>query len=401
MQVDLHIHSTASDGTWTPPEVVAAALAAGLGAIAVTDHDSVANVAATHELAVAAGLKFIPGAEICSTKDDFCFHILGYGIDVTNKRLLDLLEHNERLLNSKDDESIKMLIERGWLLDFEEFLRYDYDRRRGGWKALAFLQDKGLCGDVNDFFSRIFTKEHDLGFPVFPSIKEVVDAIHAAGSWHYGAAISHNDGKTTYDSGKGENKSTSLSLYGTWLGDRGHYTDIVLKQGRLSNEYDNYAAAGHTHGDYDAWGTSLSSEYGMKVGLDNGWYVTPQAQLTLMRIGGEDYTTNNGIKVNQDTLESCVGRVGFEMGKTISDKGSIYAKASLLHEFAGNADTYLNLNSISNSYSQDIGGTWYEAGLGFNFKTTDNSYVYADVVKTFGDDIKTPWQWNVGARWSF
>lgn len=223
----------------------------------------------------------------------------------------------------------------------------------------------------------------------------------AFGSWHYGAAISHNDGKTTYDSGKGENKSTSLSLYGTWLGDRGHYTDIVLKQGRLSNEYDNYAAAGHTHGDYDAWGTSLSGEYGMKVGLDNGWYVTPQAQLTLMRIGGEDYTTNNGIKVNQDTLESCVGRVGFEMGKTISDKGSIYAKASLLHEFAGNADTYLSLNSISNSYSQDIGGTWYEAGLGFNFKTTDSSYVYADVVKTFGDDIKTPWQWNVGARWTF
>lgn len=112
----------------------------------------------------------------------------------------------------------------------------------------------------------------------------------AFGSWHYGAAISHNDGKTTYDSGKGENKSTSLSLYGTWLGDRGHYTDIVLKQGRLSNEYDNYAAAGHTHGYYDAWGTSLSGEYGMKVGLDNGWYVTPQAQLTLMRIGGEDYT---------------------------------------------------------------------------------------------------------------
>ena len=79
MQVDLHIHSTASDGTWTPPEVVAAALAAGLGAIAVTDHDSVANVAATRELAVAAGLKFIPGAEILFDERRFCFHILGYG----------------------------------------------------------------------------------------------------------------------------------------------------------------------------------------------------------------------------------------------------------------------------------------------------------------------------------
>lgn len=223
----------------------------------------------------------------------------------------------------------------------------------------------------------------------------------AFGSWHYGAAVSHNDGKTTYDNGKGENKSTSLSLYGTWLGDKGHYADIVLKQGRLSNEYDNYAAAGHTHGDYNAWGTSLSGEYGMKVGLYNGWYVTPQAQLTLMRIGGEDYTTNNGIHVSQDTLKSCVGRIGFEAGKAVGSKGSIYAKASLLHEFAGNADTYLSLNGISNSYSQDIGGTWYEAGLGFNFKTTANSYVYADVVKTFGDDIKTPWQWNVGARWTF
>lgn len=223
----------------------------------------------------------------------------------------------------------------------------------------------------------------------------------AFGSWHYGAAVSHNDGKTTYDNGKGENKSTSLSLYGTWLGDKGHYADIVLKQGRLSNEYDNYAAAGHTHGDYNAWGTSLSGEYWMKVGLDNGWYVTPQAQLTLMRIGGEDYTTNNGIHVSQDTLKSCVGRIGFEAGKAVGSKGSIYAKASLLHEFAGNADTYLSLNGISNSYSQDIGGTWYEVGLGFNFKTTANSYVYADVVKTFGDDIKTPWQWNVGARWTF
>ncbi|MCD7873425.1 MAG: hypothetical protein LUH17_00165, partial [Acidaminococcaceae bacterium] len=42
-------------------------------------------------------------------------------IDITNKSLLDLLEHNERLLNGKDDESIKMLIERGWPLDFDEF----------------------------------------------------------------------------------------------------------------------------------------------------------------------------------------------------------------------------------------------------------------------------------------
>lgn len=223
----------------------------------------------------------------------------------------------------------------------------------------------------------------------------------AAGSWHYGAAVSHNDGRTTYTHGDGENRSTSLSLYGTWLGDKGHYADIVLKQGRLSNDFDIYTEAGHTSGDYDAWGTSLSGEYGMKVDLDGGWYVTPQAQLTLMRIGGEDYTTNNGIKVNQDSLESAVGRVGFEVGKRISDSGSIYAKASLLHDFAGSADTYLSLNGLTNSYHQDIGDTWCEAGIGFNYKTSENSYVYADVVKTFGGDVETPWQWNAGMRWTF
>lgn len=87
----------------------------------------------------------------------------------------------------------------------------------------------------------------------------------AAGNWHYGAAVSHNDGQTTYTHGDGENRSTSLSLYGTWLGDKGHYADIVLKQGRLSNDFDIYTEAGHTNGDYDAWGTSLSGEYGMKV----------------------------------------------------------------------------------------------------------------------------------------
>lgn len=223
----------------------------------------------------------------------------------------------------------------------------------------------------------------------------------AAGSWHYGAAVSHNDGQTTYTHGDGENRSTSLSLYGTWLGDKGHYADIVLKQGRLSNDFDIYTEAGHTSGDYDAWGTSLSGEYGMKVDLDGGWYVTPQAQLTLMRIGGENYTTNNGIKVNQDSLESAVGRVGFEVGKRISDSGSIYAKASLLHDFAGSADTYLSLNGLTNSYHQDIGDTWCEAGIGFNYKTSENSYVYADVVKTFGGDVETPWQWNAGMRWTF
>ena len=63
MRADLHIHTTASDGPWTPQELVQQALTVGLGALAVTDHDSVANVAATAVLAREAGLKFLPAAE--------------------------------------------------------------------------------------------------------------------------------------------------------------------------------------------------------------------------------------------------------------------------------------------------------------------------------------------------
>lgn len=222
----------------------------------------------------------------------------------------------------------------------------------------------------------------------------------AADNWHYGVAVSHNDGETAYTYGSGENRSTSLSLYGTWLGDAGHYADIVLKQGRLSNDFDVYTSAGHTSGDYDAWGTSLSGEYGRKFVLEDDWYVTPQAQLTLMRIGGENYGTNNGISVRQDTLYSAVGRLGFEVGKKVDDKGSVYAKASVLHDFAGNADTYLSYNGFTNSYSQDLSDTWFEAGIGFNYKISDSSYVYADVMRTFGGDVETPWQWNIGMRWS-
>lgn len=185
MRVDLHIHTTASDGTWTPAELIEQAAAAGLKALSVTDHDSVANVAEAEKLARAAGMKFIPAAEICATKDGTMFHILSYGVDIGNRELLSLLQHNEKLLNDKDVDSIAVLEREGWPVSVQEFARYDYDRRRGGWRALAYLQDKGLCRDVNDFFGRIFTKEHNLGFPEFPAVQEVIATIHAAG----GAAV--------------------------------------------------------------------------------------------------------------------------------------------------------------------------------------------------------------------
>ena len=223
----------------------------------------------------------------------------------------------------------------------------------------------------------------------------------AGGDWHYGAAISRNSGKTTYGDATAKNRSLALTLYGTWLGDKGHYADIVLKEGRLSNDYDISAPIGYTHGQYKTWGSSISAEYGREIAMGDKAYFTPQAQLSWLRIAGKDYTTANGIAISQDSQSSTIGRLGFELGSKLGDKGNVYARASVLHDFGGSADTRLSYNGVSTTYSNDLGDTWYEAGIGFNLKTKDNSYLYADVSKAFGGDYKTPWQWNVGMRWTF
>lgn len=223
----------------------------------------------------------------------------------------------------------------------------------------------------------------------------------AGGDWHYGAAISRNSGKTTYGDATAKNRSLALTLYGTWLGDKGHYADIVLKEGRLSNDYDISAPIGYTHGQYKTWGSSISAEYGREIAMGDKAYFTPQAQLSWLRIAGKDYTTANGIAISQDSQSSTIGRLGFELGSRLGDNGNVYAKASVLHDFGGSADTRLSYNGVSTTYSNDLGDTWYEAGIGFNLKTKDNSYLYADVSKAFGGDYKTPWQWNVGMRWTF
>lgn len=180
-QVDLHLHTIASDGTWTAAQAVQAALTAGLGVMAITDHDSIASVAEGQKLALAAGIEFHTGTEMCSTYEGHCFHILGYDFDITNQQMLEHLDYNTRLLEQKDEDSIKLLEDKGWPVTLKEYHSYAFDRSRGGFKSLMYLIDKGLCKDVRDFFGRIFTKENALDFPVFPTIEETIATIHAAG----------------------------------------------------------------------------------------------------------------------------------------------------------------------------------------------------------------------------
>ena len=82
MKADLHLHTTASDGDWTPEQVVGGAVAGGLDVIAVTDHDTVAGVARARHAAKDLTLSVISGIEVSSTFQGRDVHILGYFVDV-------------------------------------------------------------------------------------------------------------------------------------------------------------------------------------------------------------------------------------------------------------------------------------------------------------------------------
>ena len=218
-----------------------------------------------------------------------------------------------------------------------------------------------------------------------------------------GAALSYTDGSSSYDSGSGENHSKALSFYNTDIYKSGHYLDLVFKYANMDNDFSVYDTAGQNiTGEYKNNGISVSAEYGRKNDLNGGWYIEPQAQLTLGYFGGDDYETSNGIKVEQSGITSVLGRVGFNIGKELGDSGVIYAKANLLHEFGGgyDIDMYDNAGN-SRTQSDTFNDTWFEYGIGAALKTGKNNHLYFDFVKTAGGDFEKDWQWNAGMRWTF
>lgn len=104
MTADLHTHTTASDGTFTPSELVEAAHAQGISLLAVTDHDTTAGVSEARAIALARGMAFLPGVELSAEGAPGKCHLLGLGIDPAHPRLtqtLQSLSENRRLRNLK------------------------------------------------------------------------------------------------------------------------------------------------------------------------------------------------------------------------------------------------------------------------------------------------------------
>lgn len=216
--------------------------------------------------------------------------------------------------------------------------------------------------------------------------------------WTVGVALTRTEGNSTFRDGTGENNHTGVAVYGSYLGDNGSFIDLIAKYARMDNEYKTTAGVGDA--DYKTNGYSVSAEYGKRFTKDNGLWIEPQVELTYGTVGSANYMTSKDASVRQDGIDSLVGRVGFALGKNIK-AGNVYARASYLYDFDGEANVTYSKGGVTRSFEQDLGGGWWEVGIGSNINLSNATHLYFDVEKTYGGDVATPWQWNLGVRYSF
>jgi 3',5'-nucleoside bisphosphate phosphatase len=188
--IDLHLHTTASDGRSTPEELVADVVAAGCQTVALTDHDTVAGLAATRAAAERAGLEFVDGIEITAVVAERDVHILGYFLDAESARLNAFLATQRERRRDRFVRIAAKLAAIGAPVEIETVLASAVPGKSLGRPALAqALIRAGHARDVSDAFDRFLSE----GRPGYVSRegetpRVVIDEIHAAGGL---ASIAH------------------------------------------------------------------------------------------------------------------------------------------------------------------------------------------------------------------
>ena len=179
-RIDLHVHTTASDGTASPKEAVKLAKEAGLSAIAITDHDTVSGYAEAAEAGAKYGLEVVPGIEI-STKYGRAVHILGYYIDPDSDKLAPVLEWVVRDRDERNRKMAELMAADGLPVSYEEMHRR-FGAVIGRPHFAEVLVELGLAKDVRDAFDRYVEKGQKYYLPRnFLSIERSIEIICQAG----------------------------------------------------------------------------------------------------------------------------------------------------------------------------------------------------------------------------
>ena len=180
--VDLHCHSTASDGTLAPADVVRLAQSSGLSALALTDHDTIGGIEEAAAEAAAIGLDFLPGIEISCDFPTGTMHLLGYGVDPASVVLRDL---TRRLIEARDDRNpriVRKLNELNVAITMPEVEAEAGGGVVGRPHIAALLMRKGYVSSIKQAFDKYLGKGAAAYFDkerIAP--REAFDLIHRSG----------------------------------------------------------------------------------------------------------------------------------------------------------------------------------------------------------------------------
>lgn len=193
---DLHIHSSFSDGEWSPEEIIEKAKELELTAIAITDHDTVDAIASLSNVISTAGVELIPAVEINTDLDDKEIHILGYLIDIDSPILSSALRHQREARIKRNREIIRKLNSLGLSLSLEEVLAVAGGDSIGRPHIAQVLVNKGYVESREEAFFK-FLKRGCPGYVPRCSIswREAIDLINQA----EGIAVLAHPGKSFVD----------------------------------------------------------------------------------------------------------------------------------------------------------------------------------------------------------
>ncbi len=155
-EIDLHVHTTASDGTETPRETVELAVKKGLKAIAITDHDTVLGCREAMEAGAELGIEVVPGIEF-GTKFGIAVHMLGYYMDLDSPVLGAMTHSIVEDRDQRNEKTVKLMQENGIDITYDQ-MKERYGEVIGRPHFAHVLMEAGLAVDVQDAFARLLGK---------------------------------------------------------------------------------------------------------------------------------------------------------------------------------------------------------------------------------------------------
>jgi len=157
--VDLHIHSTASDGSLSPPEIIDTAKKIGLRAVAITDHDTIEGSAEALALPQSPSLEIISGVELSVNHFSGALHILGYLIRLDDPSLNRILKKVQESRAKRNVRIVKKLQELGVDMEYEEVIKASGGGQVGRPHIAQVLVHKGAVRSVDDAFKEFLRRD--------------------------------------------------------------------------------------------------------------------------------------------------------------------------------------------------------------------------------------------------